>query len=192
MKKILLATAIVLAASAGILFLRSPARAAHPLRDLDGAVHGSIEKSETALTALLFLGTACPISRQYAPEIERICSEFKSQGVGCFLVYPEQDLTASALKAHLNDFGHTSPAILDPALDLVRYAGATITPEAVVFSRSGSLLYRGRIDDRYRELGRPRPEVGIHDLRNALEDAASGGSVANPRTDAVGCYIEGL
>jgi hypothetical protein len=185
-----LAAAALIAGAAFFLWPR--AGDAHPLRDIDGVLHGSLERAESEITALFFLGTSCPISRQYAPEIVRVCDDFRLRGADCYLVYPEPGLAAEALKKHLREFGHTAPAILDAEHALVAKAGATVTPEAAVFSRTGDLLYRGRIDDLYLALGQQRREVRTHDLRDALAAIAAHKAVPAPRTEAVGCFIEGL
>lgn len=191
MKTIIVAVGIAAIGVAAAILLWPSTGGAHPLLDIDGVLHGSLEKAETEFTALFFLGTSCPISRQYAPEIVRICSDFRSSGASCYLVYPEAGLTAKDLKEHLQAFGHQAPAILDNTHALVKAAGATVTPEAAVFSRTGDMVYRGRIDDLYVALGQQRREVRSHDLRDALAALAERKNVPVPRTQAVGCFIEG-
>lgn len=185
-------SAVLVTVLAGSVLVLSVREDAYALRDIDGIVHGSLAEAETDRTILFFLATSCPISQRYAPEIITTCDDYRSEGAGCFLVYPEAGLTAAALREHLEAYGHTAPAILDSDQALVRKAGARITPEAAVYSRSGDLLYRGRIDDWYAGLGRPRNGVRRHDLRDALDALASGETVETPWPDAVGCFIEPL
>jgi hypothetical protein len=71
----------------------------------------------------------------------------------------------------------------------VKRAGATITPEAAVFDRNNRLVYLGRIDDRFVELGRERPVATRHELRDALSALVTGKAVRSSRTQAVGCFI---
>jgi hypothetical protein len=54
---------------------------------------------------------------------------------------------------------------------------------------AGKVVYRGRIDDRYVDLGLERPAATTHDLGDALEAVMTGKPVAHPTTQAVGCYI---
>ena len=54
------------------------------------------------------------------------------------------------------------------------------------------MVYRGRIDNVYAALGKRRPEATEHDLRKALDEVLSGRPVAEPRTQAIGCYIPSL
>lgn len=191
--KLEFALVVLLAALAGSMALfPAGGDGIYPLQDVDGRLHGSLANAETNSTVLFFLNTSCPISMQYAPEIIRICNDYRSTGAGCFLVYPESRLTRAELNGHLQSFGHTSPAILDAAHALVEKAGATVTPEAAVFSRTGALLYRGRIDDRHVDFGIRRREAQQRDLRDALDAVAAGSPVKVSRTTAVGCFIEPL
>ncbi|MEC7776571.1 MAG: hypothetical protein VYC32_10785, partial [Planctomycetota bacterium] len=64
-------------------------------------------------------------------------------------------------------------------------------PEAFVIGKPG-ILYRGRIDDLYADLGQKRRQARNRDLRDALDAVLSGKAVKNPTTRAVGCYIPEL
>lgn len=77
----------------------------------------------------------------------------------------------------------------DRAHELVTKTGATITPEAVVLDAREQVVYRGRIDDRFVELGRERASPTTRDLRNAIAAALAGRRVSPARTQAVGCFI---
>ena len=71
------------------------------------------------------------------------------------LVYPNPAEDAAAIREHMAAFAYAGvvEAVRDPKLALVKFAGATMTPEAVVVV-GGRVVYRGRIDDRYVDLGR--------------------------------------
>jgi hypothetical protein len=49
--------------------------------------------------------------------------------------------------------------------------------------------YRGRIDNQYAALGKPRRVVTVHDLRDALDALVAGRPVVHPETEAFGCVI---
>jgi hypothetical protein len=59
----------------------------------------------------------------------------------------------------------------------------------VLVDRAGTIRYRGRIDNGYAELGKPRQHVTSHDLRASLEALLAGRPVPTPETEALGCYI---
>jgi hypothetical protein len=142
-----------------------------------------------AFTVLIFVSTDCPVSNRYAPEITRLYEEFSPKGVRFRLVYPNRLDTPEAIDAHIRTYAYPPIAERDSEHVLVNVAGATITPEAAVFDKGNRLLYLGRIDDRFVELGRERPAAVQRDLRNALTALLAGKPVSPARTQAVGCFI---
>lgn len=157
--------------------------------DIDGVARTPLQPAGKA-SVLFFITNDCPISNSYAPEVQRICSEYAPKKVSCNLVYVDPDLTATDVRKHLNEFRYSGvPAILDPAQKLVRAAGATVTPEAALIGPAGQVLYRGRIDNVYASLGKRRPAATELDLRKAIEETIAGKPVTTPVTKAIGCYI---
>ena len=141
----------------------------------------------------LFTSTDCPISNRYAPEVRRLSETFTRQGVLFRLVYPGRADTAEAIHEHMKAFAYagSTEAYRDPELALAKFVGATVTPEAAVVAH-GTVLYHGRLDDRYVDLGLERPSPTTHDLADALTAVLSGHPVAHPVTQAVGCFIADL
>lgn len=174
----------------------SAARDGVQIRGLDGRTMQLLGPSARA-SALFFIATDCPISNWYAPTIQQVCREYAARGVGCALVYEDVDLGASpkplddTVRTHLEEYryGPTFPAAVDRTRAVATRANATITPSVVLVDRAGEVRYRGRIDNAYADLGRPRQKVTSHELRDALEAVTAGRRVAVPHTEAVGCYI---
>jgi len=183
--------ALLIATAAAVCFVSLPDREIS-LRDIDGIPHGSLQRPDHAKwNVLFFLTSDCPIGNQYAPEIQRICVSYGSEGTKCFLVFVDSSMTDEAIRKYMSDFKYTCcTPIHDIDHRLVRYAGVEVSSEAAVFAEGGSMKYRGRIDDFYASLGMPRQFVSNHDLRNALDDLVAGRSVRNPRTEAIGCFIQ--
>jgi len=157
---------------------------------LDGSLTNPFDwPSGTKAAAFVFVSTECPISNRYAPEIRRLVDAFAPKGVVFRLVYPNPADTADAIRHHLTgfDFGGVDP-LRDPTQALVRFTGATVTPEAAVVM-GGRVVYRGRIDDRYAALGVDRQTAATHDLEDALSAALAGRPAAHRTTQAVGCFI---
>jgi hypothetical protein len=159
------------------------------IEDINGVPRFPL-KPEGKASVLFFITSDCPISNSYAPEIQRICSEYGPKQVSCDLAYVDPSLTVADVKKHVRDFGYSSlTAILDSSQKLVKAAGAKITPEAAIIGPSGEVLYRGRIDNVYAALGKRRPAATERDLRKALDEVLSGKPVSTPKTQAIGCYI---
>ena len=139
---------------------------------------------------LFFISSDCPVSNSYAPEIQRLCGDYGTKGVGCSLIYEDVGLDAPSMQKHMQDYRYTGiPAMIDAKRKIANQARASITPEAVVIDSNGEIRYRGRIDNFYAALGKPRQQVTVHDLRDALDAVLAGKPVPNPETKALGCYI---
>jgi thiol-disulfide isomerase/thioredoxin len=141
---------------------------------------------------LVFTATDCPLSNRYAPELRRLREKFSGHGVSFRLVYADPAETAAKVRSHLRAFAPGQDALRDPAHELVRLTGATVTPEAAVLVASAAgprLVYRGRIDDRAVDLGRIRPAPRVHDLEEVLDALVAGRATEARTTPAIGCFI---
>ena len=159
------------------------------LPDVNGHTVKPVDPVKTVV--FLFTRTDCPISNRYAPEIRRISDAFGPKGVMFWLVYVDPNESSSAMKHHMREYGYTFGALVDAHHQLVKITGATITPEAAVFT-GGRLVYRGRIDDRYVAFGKARQSANVHDLEQVLEQVTAGKPPAFREARAVGCFIEDL
>ncbi len=165
------------------------AGAAPSLRDVDGAPL-SVFKPSGSANVLFFISSDCPISNSYAPTIQKMCAAYENQGVRCALLYEDIGVDRRSVAKHLEDFAYRGiPAAIDADRKIATYAKATVTPEAVVVDRNGEIRYRGRIDNFYADLGKPRQQVTQHDLADALNAVLTGKPVLHPETKALGCYI---
>lgn len=145
--------------------------------------------SHAAATVLVFVRTDCPITNRYAPELQRLAQEFKGRSVRFWMVYPDRDEAPAHIADHMREYRLPGQALPDPQHLLVKEAHATVAPEAAVFNSSGKLIYHGRIDDRYVDIGKARPAAQVHDLEDAIQAVLAGKAVANAQTRAVGCSL---
>jgi hypothetical protein len=181
---VVVSAAVLHAASDGLQF-----------RGVNGEAMALFAPKEKA-SAMFFVATDCPISNWYAPTIQRVCRDYAARGVDCTLIYEDVDLGATPaaldtdVRAHLREYRYGSmTAAVDRTRVVARRAKATITPQVVVVDRSGAIRYRGRIDNAYADLGKPRQHVTSHDLRASLDAVLANRPVPAPETEALGCYI---
>ena len=157
--------------------------------DLNGAPVDPISSKNLA-TVLIFISVDCPISNRYAPQIQRLQARFATNRIPIWLVYPDPEVSPGTVRQHLKDYRYLdNHVVLDPRHALVKRAKAKITPEAAVFSSDGKLLYHGRIDNRFPELGQARPEATTHELEEALTSLSEGREVPTRYEAPVGCFI---
>jgi peroxiredoxin len=159
------------------------------LRDTQGSIHTNAEWTGAKAILLFFVTTDCPVTNSYVPEMNRIHDAYAGRGVRVYAVQSDVTLAESAVAAYAKDFRYGFPLLLDPRQELVRLAGATITPQAAVLAPDGRVLYLGRIDDRVVDFGKQRPQATEPDLREALDAVLAGKPVAHPVTKSIGCAI---
>jgi len=156
--------------------------------DLDGKAVDPFA-SAAKVRVFIFVRTDCPVSNRYAPELKRLNDEFAPRGVAFSLVYADPAQTSEGIRQHIEQYRFPGAVIRDPSHSLVRRARVTITPEAAVFSAAGKLLYHGRIDNRYVELGKAMAGPTRRDLEDAIAAALDGRPQPETSAPAVGCYL---
>jgi Flp pilus assembly protein TadD len=183
-------TAIVLTpAAASGQAAAVPPGAVRGVVDLDGRpVDPLAPAAGVRATAFVFTTSDCPIANRYAPEIERLFDAYRARGIRFWLVYVNPRDDAAAIRAHARQFSLSLPVLRDVEHALVERFGISVTPETAV-ETAGTLVYRGRIDDRYLELGVGRAVATRREFEDALAALVAGRRVAAPRTKAVGCYV---
>jgi peroxiredoxin len=159
------------------------------LVDTRGTKHSINEWRRSKAVVLFFIGTECPVSNGYAPDMQQIATRYAEQGVACFGVHADPSVTSAAAAEHAKQYSLTFPILLDPEQVLAQSTAARVTPEAVVVSPTGKVLYRGRIDDRYATDGKRRDDATVQDLENALRAVLSGAAPAVSDTKAFGCPL---
>ena len=169
----------------------------HPTRemallDLDGQEVNPLRIEGGKVMVYIFIRRDCPIANRYAPTIHKLQERFEPQGVSFCLVYPDPNATPDLIRQHMQEYSHECQALRDPDHALALWAGANITPEAVVVLPDHDVAYRGRIDNRWVDFGTARPKPTTHDLEAALTSVLAGNPVAVPTTTAVGCFIDDL
>jgi hypothetical protein len=159
------------------------------VRDLQGQMVAPVKADGRKATVLFFVMHECPVANGYAPEINRLRTEYAARGVTSLVVYVESDLTPKQARAHARAYGYQQATLHDPDHLLVKAASVTVSPEAAVISPAGAVVYRGRIDDRVADFGKRRVEPTRRDLRQVLEAIVTDKPVPIAQTKAVGCYI---
>ena len=159
--------------------------------DLDGRAVNPLSADSGKVVVLIFLRRDCPVSSRYAPAIQQI-SERYADRARFWLVYPDKSDSPQAIRKHLAEYGYHLSALRDPDHVLVKLSRVQITPEVAVFDRDHRLIYDGRIDDWYIDLGRARPTPTTHEMEDAIRAALAGKPVAKSDVRGVGCYISDL
>ncbi len=159
------------------------------LRDAQGKLHQSADWRDRKGVVFFLLGTECPVSNGYSPEMARIVAEYGPRGVAAFGVHPDPDVTPEAAASHAAEYRLGMPILLDSTQELAEAAGASVTPEAIVIDDGGMVVYRGRIDDTYAPDGKRRDRPSTRDLRDAIDTLIAGKTRAPVVRPAFGCPL---
>lgn len=132
----------------------------------------------------LFVGTECPVSNFYAPEIRRLTETWGSRGVTFQIVYAEPGIVPADALRHAGRYGLSCPVVMDVERVLAAECGVTRVPTAVIDG-----AYRGRIDDRWSADGKRRDVPRTHELEDALAALVEGRAPAVKETPVFGCPL---
>lgn len=157
--------------------------------DLNGQIHRLAAEPDVKATALVFMTTECPISRQYVPGLNRLGEQFAENGVKLYGVIYDPSLSRSSALEFATEFKTSFPILFDASGELAAHFQPTHVPESFVINIDGQVAYRGRIDDLYASVDRRRSEATAHDLRDAAFAVAAGKPVDQAKTQPVGCRL---
>lgn len=157
-------------------------------RAADGGVV-ALRPPTDGLTVLFFYSRDCPISNFYIPVLNALVEKHGDERIRWVGVCVDPGLGPEAHAQHARDYSIAFAVIADSSGKLARAAGATTTPEAVVFDARGQLAYRGRIDDHYAARGVKATAAENHDLDDALAACLDGRRPARREATAVGCPL---
>ncbi len=158
--------------------------------DLQGKAHpwnGRLVQSKG--TVVVFVNHDCPIANAYQPTIESLRAEWEEKGYRFWMVYSDPDLTIQEAQKHAKEYHSASTLFIDPKQSMARHLRARATPEAFLLDATGTIQYRGRIDDRYITFGKRKATIEKHDLRQALESMDKGLPIEVPETKPIGCIL---
>jgi thiol-disulfide isomerase/thioredoxin len=158
------------------------------LRDLHGS-RRALHDLKSKVLVVAFLGSECPISNLYLPELIALEKKYRGKGVTFLGVYPNEADDLSQIAGHAYDRNTPFLVLKDIKQKLADALGVTRVPTVVVLDERHVLRYRGRVDDRY-GAGSRRPKAMRDDLAQAIEEVLAGKKVSVPETEADGCLID--
>jgi peroxiredoxin len=142
-------------------------------------------------TLVLFTCNACPWVKAWEERIAELGNTFVDRGIGVIAVNSNDPSKVGeddypTMKKRAEEHGLRFPYVVDEGSRIAQAFGATRTPEAFLFDADGQLVYHGTIDDNAKEADKVEKRF----LHDALDAVASGRSVPEPETKALGCTIK--
>lgn len=143
-----------------------------------------------SITVNFFLLDECRISQNISGEINIVQEQFGKPPFYFVAYFPGHSVDTSKMHAFIRDYKLEMPYFTDSEGEKVQIYGASVAPEVVVFDeKNDTLLYRGRIDNSYADVGIRRRVVTSRDLRKVLKCISGGEGIPLKETKAIGCYL---
>ena len=139
--------------------------------------------------ALIFLDPECPNCQKYGATFRALDSAFSSQQVALIGVFPFSSHKKESIQRFVTDYNFQFPQVLDSDNNWVKATGVNTTPEAVLVTKEGNILYRGAVNNWFYDLGQYRRQVTEHYLVNAVHAFLNHKPVKTSETEAIGCLI---
>jgi hypothetical protein len=118
-----------------------------------------------------------------------LADKYAEQDVQFVGVYVEPSVTLADAGDHGREYGLKFPLLWDPTHALVGQAGIARMPTFVVAQPDGTIVYRGRIDDRWSPEGKRRDVPRTRELEDALEAVLDGKAPPVAETPTFGCPV---
>jgi thiol-disulfide isomerase/thioredoxin len=134
----------------------------------------------------VFLAPDCPLSQNYTRTLNELRTQFQSQRVEFYAVFPGE----SAVDDFVATYKITFPIVLDRDFRLADFFRATKTPEVFAVDSNGRAIYQGAIDNWAPELGQHRTVITERYVFDALNSFVRNEPLRIKQTQAVGCFIE--
>ncbi|ADV61168.1 alkyl hydroperoxide reductase/ Thiol specific antioxidant/ Mal allergen [Isosphaera pallida ATCC 43644] len=151
----------------------------------------SLDECKEDVVVLVFLANHCPVVVAYEDRIIELADSFKGKSVKfvgvCCTTAPgqvEQDNLA-AIKERVKEKGYNFVYGYDETQAIGKAYGARVTPEFFVLDKNRNVVYAGALDDSPQNPANAKKFY----LKDAINAALNGETVATPTTRAVGCGI---
>jgi thiol-disulfide isomerase/thioredoxin/mono/diheme cytochrome c family protein len=188
-----LVTALVIACAA-FLLADAPAEqaAARPRLKTIYSSEQTLEDfdaGDVRAVVLVFLGTECPVARQYVPTLKQLADEYCPQQVSFVGVFSDAGVNVFKMATYAHDEDLSFPVVQDVEHRLADMLGVSSTPEVVVLDKQREKRYQGAIDDQFQRHGR-KAQATKHYLADALRSVLDNKPVERSFVPASGCPLE--
>ena len=156
------------------------------LFDLDGASH-SFSETKGKITVFHFWSAKCPFVVRYNDRLNQMAADYVIKGVNVAGINSNVDETVEQTVTELGKRGITYPVLMDPNHQVADLFGAVTTPHVFIIDQSGTLVYRGAVDDQgWSEDNQPTKNY----VNEVLDALLAGEPSPHSETKSVGCTVK--
>lgn len=161
------------------------------LKSVDGKIYSLDSFKDKRVLIVMFICNHCPYVQAVENRIIQLARYFENKSVQFAGIcsndptdYPDD--RPEKLKERWLKKDYRFPYLIDESQDAARAYGAVCTPEFYVFDEKRKLIYRGQLDDNWKE----PDKVTREDLKQAVEALLSGKAPLQDQKPSMGCSIK--
>jgi thiol-disulfide isomerase/thioredoxin len=146
---------------------------------------------DAPVLVVMFICNHCPYVKAVEDRVIALAREYDPRGVAFVAIcandaaaYPDD--APPALAARAREKGYGFPYLHDASQAVAHAFGAVCTPEFYVYNAERRLVYRGRLDDSWKEPSK----VTRRELALALDATLAGRPIEGPQRPSLGCSIK--
>lgn len=180
--------------------LGQPVVGAIVLKDIDGVEH-TVSDLKDKITVVNFWSMTCPVMRGWESRLAAIQRKYAAKGVHFVMINSndangeigdDKDLEEGQkpyqkIRSHLKDEDLPYTVLVDKGSKIADVFGAKTTPDIFVFDQTGTLIFRGLIDDDARG---SKGDEATHYLSDTLDALLAGEELEARETKPQGCSIK--
>lgn len=157
----------------------------------DGQIYSQEFLKGARASVVMFICNHCPYVKAIEDRLVTLGQTMISRGVKFLAIssndaekYPDDSFENIKLK--WKEKSYPFPYLYDETQSVAREFGAVCTPDFFVYDNNMKLVYRGRLDDSWKDASAVKSE----ELRAALDAILEGRPVASNQAPSMGCNIK--
>ena len=161
------------------------------LPGVDGKTYNLEDFKDKKVLCIIFMCNHCPYVVSVQQRINQIAKDYAGKSFALVAInpndpvaYPEDSFENMKLRA--KEQGYVFPYLRDETQEIAKAYDAVCTPDIYLYDENRILLYRGRIDDRWKD----ESKVTRKELRMAIDLLLDGKDIDFDTVPPMGCSIK--
>lgn len=157
----------------------------------DGVLYNESYFENTAVSVVMFICNHCPYVQAIEERLVKLASNYKNKNVKFLAVssndpqeHPEDSF--ENMRRRATEVGYPFAYLFDETQKMARDFGAVCTPDFFVYDSNHQLMYRGRLDDNWKN----SDKVTRNELKEAIDALLANKPVMIMQNPSMGCSIK--
>jgi len=155
----------------------------------DGKTHRPDDFMQAKILVVVFTCNHCPYAQAARPRLIALHDLYVDQGVQFVAINSNDDggyQEDSFTRMKEERYDYPFPYLRDESQEAAKAFGAVCTPDIFVFGQDRKLIYRGRLDDHWKD----ETAVTRADLKEVLDTLLAGEPSSEKQFPSMGCSIK--